>query len=67
MDSRNIYCKGNILWARGMKEDAREYHRRALEVRIRTFDEVHPYTACAYWKLGRIWEADDGRTAVLGL
>ncbi|KAK4147450.1 uncharacterized protein C8A04DRAFT_24700 [Dichotomopilus funicola] len=56
MDARNIYCQGNVFWARGMKAEAREHHHRALEVRIRTFDEVHPYTACAYWKLGRIWE-----------
>ncbi|KAH6847435.1 hypothetical protein B0I37DRAFT_430992 [Chaetomium sp. MPI-CAGE-AT-0009] len=63
MDSRNIYCQGNILWARGMKQEAREHHQRALEVRIRTFGEAHPYTACAYWKLGSIWEEDDWRKA----
>ncbi|KAH6617434.1 hypothetical protein F5144DRAFT_633667, partial [Chaetomium tenue] len=63
MDARNIYCQGNIFWARGMKEEAREYHHRALEARVRTFGEVHPYVACAYWKLGRIWEEDDWRKA----
>ncbi|KAK3366653.1 hypothetical protein B0T24DRAFT_596567 [Lasiosphaeria ovina] len=63
MDSRNIYCRSNILWARGLKDEAWECHQKALQIRIGTFDEVHPYTACAYWKLGQIWEEDDWQKA----
>jgi len=63
MDSRTIYCKGNILWARRMKKEAREHHAEALQVRLRTFGETHPYSACAYWKLGQVWEEEDWKKA----
>jgi tetratricopeptide (TPR) repeat protein len=63
MDSRNIYCKGNILWAQGRKKEARECHAKALQVRLRTFGETHPYSACAYWKLGQVWEEEDWKKA----
>ncbi len=59
MQCRTEYCRGNILLARNLKNEAKEAHEQALKVRIQCMTEIHPYTACSFWKLATLWEEDD--------
>ncbi|KAJ3496718.1 hypothetical protein NLG97_g2459 [Lecanicillium saksenae] len=64
MDTRNVYGLANIYLAQGKVHEGRLEHEKALELRLEVFTETHPYTACSYWKLGRLWQTDDWQKAV---
>lgn len=63
MDARNSYGLANIYLAQGKLTEGRVKHEEALKIRIDVFKETHPYTACSYWKLGRLWQTEDWEKA----
>lgn len=64
MDARNVYGLANIYLAQGKFLEGRTKHEEALLIRQDVFKEKHPYTACSYWKLGCLWQAEDWQKAV---
>lgn len=56
MDARTSFLLGRIQLARGNVTEASKALQKAPQTRLAAFDETHPDTGAAYYKLGQIAE-----------